>query len=718
MSIHLPAPLRPKRLWLYALLTLALALAAIFDAAPTKTASAAAPAPSEISFTVDASDQQIGTFVLRWTGKNVSRFVIMRLNNETILFEKLFETSEEGTYLDQGLQLNRNYQYRMEAYDASNNLVYHFQWSRNLMHLFATPDVANRTVHLNWTSMGEDVTYVLLTQKSLGDGYFTGVLPPLEVSDLSADVTGLNLDEEYVFRVSGYRASTGEVISGGFTNRVYITLYSQPFQLRAAEGAMQVALDWDALPNTKEYIVQRATSSGGPYTTVSPSNITGTSFNDYTAQYGMTYYYIVTAMSNTGKARQSNEVVARPHPPYELSVQYMAADTQDDTMLPYFKIVNSRSLPVDLSTLTIRYWYTQDSAAQDHVFCYWAKVGCANTPAVIKAASSPSPTANAYLEVAFLPAAGVILPGDTSGDIRMQVTNAEFSNYNKSNDYSFNGSQTSFADYPKVTLYENGKLVWGIEPGPDLPTPPQNLIAVAYNEQVLLNWDRSIGATRYTVKRATNPSGPFTIISPYELTQTTFMDTTAQNGRTYYYLVTASNNGGESAPSQVVSATPNQGEPNQPQSLASVSAQYRAGDNNPTNNTINPYISLKNTGDSPVALSDLQVRYYFTVDGDTPQNFVCDWAQVGCANVQGQLVKLPVAKSGADYYVEFTFDAAAGTLAPGASSGDIQSRIHKTNWGNYNETGDYSYEGNRPTLTDMNKITVYQNDALIWGIEP
>ncbi len=708
------APHGKKRSWMYLLLSMALGLAFMSNAVRVQ---AAGTDPVELNFKASASDQTVGTIVLQWSGKNVHHYSVYKHNPASHQFEKLFDTPAAGTYLDQGLTVNQGYNYRVEAYRSETELAQTIGWNLNVRHLFVTADNANQAFHLNWTSSGEGIVYDLHVMKDYGT-YYGDILPiQYGLTGLSAVITGLNLDEDYVFMVDARNPVTGQYIVNSQSNFAKSALYSQPFNLYATEDNMTVHLNWDTLPGNKEYVVNRATASGGPYTIISPPQLTGTSFNDYTARYGTAYYYMVTAISTTGVARNSNEIVARPHPENNLSVLYKAADTQDNTMLPHLIIRNFRNVPADLSKMTVRYWYSQDTATQDRVWCDWAQVGCANAPATIKASASPSPTANKYIELAFTPSAGTIPPGGTSGEVRLRLDNTTFTNYDKLNDYSYTG-QTVFADSPTITLYENGKLVWGVEPTSDLPAPPQNVKAFAGNGQVMLSWDRPIGTTRYAVKRSTSPLGPFTPVTPYDWTLTNFTDAAAQNGTTYYYVVTASNNSGESPPSQVVSAMPKPGQSNVTQSLASVSAQYRAGDNHATNNTINPYISLKNTGNSPVALSELKVRYYFTVDGDTPQNFVCDWAQVGCANVQGKLVKLSTAKPGADYFLEFSFDAAAGMLAPGSSSGDIQSRIHKANWANYNETGDYSYAGNRPTLTDTDKITVYQNDALIWGIEP
>jgi fibronectin type 3 domain-containing protein len=60
-------------------------------------------------------------------------------------------------------------------------------------------------------------------------------------------------------------------------------------------------------------------------------------------------------------------------------------------------------------------------------------------------------------------------------------------------------------------------------------------------------------ATLYRVKRSSNSAGPFTHVG--ETTATSFSDTTAPRGHTYFYVVTALNSIGESAHSAVVRTT-------------------------------------------------------------------------------------------------------------------------------------------------------------------
>ncbi|MNC13590.1 Xyloglucanase precursor [compost metagenome] len=134
-------------------------------------------------------------------------------------------------------------------------------------------------------------------------------------------------------------------------------------------------------------------------------------------------------------------------------------------------------------------------------------------------------------------------------------------------------------------------------------------------------------------------------------------------------------------------------------------------------NTMSPKFRLVNTGTSAITLSGVKLRYYYTIDGEQAQNFFCDWSQVGSANVTGSFVKMPSAKTGADYYVELGFNSAAGSLAAGASL-DIQVRVAKSDWSNYTQTGDYSFNGADTNYADWSKTPAYISGSLAWGNEP
>src|SRR5262249_17936789 len=73
---------------------------------------------------------------------------------------------------------------------------------------------------------------------------------------------------------------------------------------------------------------------------------------------------------------------------------------------------------------------------------------------------------NSYLEVGFKAAAGSLAAGANSGEIQTRFNRADFTNYAEGDDYS-HGTQSTFIDWTKVTVYLAGRLVWGKEPIPN-----------------------------------------------------------------------------------------------------------------------------------------------------------------------------------------------------------------------------------------------------------
>jgi hypothetical protein len=114
------------------------------------------------------------------------------------------------------------------------------------------------------------------------------------------------------------------------------------------------------------------------------------------------------------------------------------------------------------------------------------------------------------------------------------------------------------------------------------------------------------------------------------------------------------------------------------------------------------------------------MRYWFT--NETPADplvFACDYALVGCNNITSKFVVLPSAEPKANTYLEIGFTAAAGSIAPGQSSGEIQTRVHHVNWSNFITTDSYSFISD-PSFVykDTQTVTLYLNGVLVWGAEP
>lgn len=145
-----------------------------------------------------------------------------------------------------------------------------------------------------------------------------------------------------------------------------------------------------------------------------------------------------------------------------LSIAYECGDetTDNNKIKPYVQIVNDGSSSVLLEDLTLRYWFTMEGTSTPTFTCDYAAIGETN----VSGSFTNTSGLDYYLEVSFNSSAGSIAANDNSGSIKLRINKSDWSNHDETNDYSFDSSYTSFSEYEYITLYQNGTLIWGIEP--------------------------------------------------------------------------------------------------------------------------------------------------------------------------------------------------------------------------------------------------------------
>lgn len=150
-----------------------------------------------------------------------------------------------------------------------------------------------------------------------------------------------------------------------------------------------------------------------------------------------------------------------------------------------------------------------------------------------------------------------------------------------------------------------------------------------------------------------------------------------------------------------------------------VTVQYRTSATGATADQAEPWLKVRNTGDSALPLSIVKVRYYFKADSaGAAYRFACSWAVKGCANITGTFGTLTNPTATADRYLDIGFTAGAGTLSPGADTGDMQLRFHRADWQPLNQSDDYSFSASRSSYADWPKITAQVSGSTVWGTAP
>jgi endoglucanase len=135
-----------------------------------------------------------------------------------------------------------------------------------------------------------------------------------------------------------------------------------------------------------------------------------------------------------------------------------------------FKVASRTMESVRLADVTFRYWYADIGAVAHEFVCDFALLGKENITHEFVPVIPPRLGADFYAEIGFLDAAGTLEPFGDTGEIRVRISRADQQTITQIDDYSFDCSKISFAEWNRVTVYEKGVLVSGIEP-PVRPDP-------------------------------------------------------------------------------------------------------------------------------------------------------------------------------------------------------------------------------------------------------
>lgn len=144
-------------------------------------------------------------------------------------------------------------------------------------------------------------------------------------------------------------------------------------------------------------------------------------------------------------------------------------DSSSNTIYTHFKVTNTSSSSLNLSAVKLRYFYTTDGTGTQILNCDHSSVAAANLNLVCSSLGTAYANADYYYEVGFKSEAGTLAPGATV-DVNTRITNANWTNYNQSNDFSFNPSSAGYTEWSKVAAYINDTLVWGSQPNSSATT--------------------------------------------------------------------------------------------------------------------------------------------------------------------------------------------------------------------------------------------------------
>jgi endoglucanase len=232
---------------------------------------------------------------------------------------------------------------------------------------------------------------------------------------------------------------------------------------------------------------------------------------------------------------------------------------------------------------------------------------------------------------------------------------------------------------------------------------------------VSLSWTAATAGTLPIAQYNVNEVSPAQVADVATATSTSVTVTGLSPSTTYKFTVVAQDTGGDTSPaSSAVSATTASSSGG-----GSLTGQYSTSVTGATVNMLGPNFAVVNKGSAAVPLSEVTIRYWFTSDGGSSTFTTnCWYAAVGCGNVMMSVGTVSSPVTGADHYLQVGFTSGAGSLAAGASTGQIQAGVNKADWSNFTQANDYSFNAADSSLTANPDVTVYVNGQLVYGTEP
>ncbi len=379
----------------------------------------------------------------------------------------------------------------------------------------AATTISKSQINLSWTdnSNNED-NFVVASSMTIGGPY--SVLATLPGDSTAFSDGGLSANTTYYYVVRAANDGGISADSAEASATTLPTVPSAPGDLTATVvGQNQINLSWtDNASNEDNLVLARGDSSGGPYADIAILNANTTSFSDIGLSAATTYYYVVRAINSGGSSANSAEATA--------------------TTLPFPPAAPDALTATVVSQTQINLSWADNSSNEDQFI-------------VARSTTIGGPYANV----------AVTAPNVTSFADTGLVDSTPY--YYVVRAINAGGPSANSAEVGATTL-------------PFPPVAPSGLVASTLNQvQINLTWsDNSANESGFTIARSTVSGGPYTEIALIPANTTFWNDSGLSPGTTYYYVVRASNAGGNSAYSAQASATTVPLAPNAPGPLSAV----------------------------------------------------------------------------------------------------------------------------------------------------
>ena len=446
---------------------------------------------------------------------------------------------------------------------------------------------SNQSVTFAWDSTSNTTHYNLCLQRANNNGGWETVE---YISYAGSGLTRMLSAGNYRAQLISYNSNLRETDDSDWIHTqsddcyfsVVIPLPSAPMvKIGNSATSGKPMLTWNAVEGATSYRIYRSTSRGSGYSLL--GTVTATSYTNTGAKAGTTYYYRVKACNDAGLSPYSNVVSGKaksvtPKPSAPV-VKIGNSSTSGKPMLTWNAVSGATSYKVYratsqkgtyslLGTVTATS-YTNTGAKAGTTYYYKVKaVNSAGESAYSNIVSGKAKAA---------PAAPSVTAGNSStGKPRLTwkavsgaVSYRIYRSESRGTGYSLLGttSSTSYVNtgaaagktyYYRVKAVNRDGMASGysniVSGKATLPAPALNIGLSVSSGKPMLAWDAVPGATSYRIYRSTSRDSGYSLLAT--TTSTSYVNTSAAKGTTYYYRVKACNAAGLSPYSNIVSARP------------------------------------------------------------------------------------------------------------------------------------------------------------------
>ncbi len=413
---------------------------------------------------------------------------------------------------------------------------------------------------------------------------FKAGIPGVTVSTPSGGTTYGGSQDAFILK---YGLPTPPSAPQNLTSKAYVGYVSLTWNPPAFNGFSSIA----------GYNVYRSTSSGGEVILTTLGNVTA--YNDVGLRGGITYYYLVTALNDHGESPTSNEASAKPTSvPSEprsliatpsiqtVQLNWTAPSSTGGSLIMGYNVYRGTASGGESLIASIGVSTTYVDNPLTGGVTYYYRVTAVNilgeSAFSNEVGALPTSKASPPQNVQAIPSAGKIILAWNAPAANGGTPITGYNIYRS----TFSGGeqrlaqlqvQYSFTDTPPdntttffytVTAVNNvGESAPSLEvnakasSSANVPSAPRSLTAAAGKNSVLLSWTAPLSnggnsISGYDVLRGSSPSNVGQSFVLPIANVTSFNDTSATAGATYFYEVAARNSLGEGSLSNLVNAKP------------------------------------------------------------------------------------------------------------------------------------------------------------------